>query len=303
MTDNGFMKSDKDPVTGETITSPVDDISEVPAETRKNLMEAKAKLDEEQRKKAIEQAKTIKQNIGPKRSFSDLSKEEQELYTKEINSLADKLKGYDEGKMPDNIPSHDHLADMVTESSVPQPKLCPCCGWDVAKDPVEVSDEDKANWLRSIMGAGEFRKTFVMYGGRLKVTFRSRTMDDNNLVNSQLIVDAKLGQFISDVPMISAGLHQGRARRLSLACSFVNLSSSKFQAPRISTEEAKKVYGDHISDKANVVGAAHEVLFGTWPETLYSAVLNQYLKFESICHRLMEASTSADFWAGVESST
>lgn len=305
MADNTpFVKVDKDPVTGERVETPINSPDDLPPEVRKSFMEAKSKMDAEQRARAVAAAKEVKQTIGPRREFKDLTKEEQELYTKEINSLSSKMAAPTE-PLPANLPDHSELQEKLEATTVvkEEPKTCPCCGWDVAKDPVEVTEEDKANWLRSILGGGEFQKTFTLYGGKLKVTFRSRTMDDNNLVAEQLSLDSKSNKFLSDVPMISASLHQGRARRLSMACSFVGLSSSTFLAPTLNSENAKKIYGEKLSSNQNVTAAAHDVLFGKWPETLYSAVFSQYLKFESVCHRLMESSVSSDFWEGVEFST
>lgn len=299
-----FVKVETDPVTGEIKQIPVASPDELPPEVRRSFIEARDKLEAEQRAKAIENAKTIKQNIAPKRDFKDLSKEEQDMYAKDLDEMAKKL-GVQKEELPANIPDQSDLVEKLNSpvQIKEEIKSCPCCGWDITKDPVEITEEDKANWLRSVIGSEAFHKTFKLYGGKLSVTFRSRTMDDNNLVSEQLVLDSQNNKFLSDVPVVSAGLHQGRARRLSMACSFVQLSPNSFKAPPLNSQEALKLYSDKVGKQANLVGSAHDVLFGKWPETLYSAVFSQYLKFESVCHRLMESSISSDFWEGVEFST
>lgn len=54
--------------------------------------------------------------------------------------------------------------------------ICPHCGLDTNKPRIEVSDEDRHNWIRHILSGGSkrFTKDYEVYGGRIKFRMRSR---------------------------------------------------------------------------------------------------------------------------------
>lgn len=72
----------------------------------------------------------------------------------------------------------------------PHPVNCPRCGWDVAvPHEVKITDNDKEDFLSSILGGHRFRKKFDLFGGRFVVHFRSLTSAENEMVYRQISLD------------------------------------------------------------------------------------------------------------------
>ena len=66
--------------------------------------------------------------------------------------------------------------------------FCPRCGWNVHKSytPYELTEKDKIQFVYSIMQRVPFEKTFELFQGQMKVTFRSKTTEDDALIMMQL---------------------------------------------------------------------------------------------------------------------
>lgn len=64
-------------------------------------------------------------------------------------------------------------------------KLCERCGHILGAPLVDVTDEDKQNYIQTILGGIRFRKTYEAYGGRLKFTFRSLSPLESNMAFDQ----------------------------------------------------------------------------------------------------------------------
>jgi len=71
----------------------------------------------------------------------------------------------------------------------PAPKFCPSCGWDLKREPVAVSEEDKEAFLASLLGGKPFRKTYSLFGGRVSATFRAPRPHEFDLVRQQCFLE------------------------------------------------------------------------------------------------------------------
>lgn len=69
------------------------------------------------------------------------------------------------------------------------PALCPHCGWDKSKqDLLEVTDEDKHSFfLNCVVGRQSFVKTYDLYGGRVRLTFRTLSPSEQDEVYQAVV--------------------------------------------------------------------------------------------------------------------
>jgi len=80
------------------------------------------------------------------------------------------------------------VADALQSISPESPedilkRICPMCGWDqTIRNAVEPSEEDKNDFVRAAVSGGRFRKVYPCYGGRVKITMRSRTYAETEAV-------------------------------------------------------------------------------------------------------------------------
>lgn len=76
-------------------------------------------------------------------------------------------------------------------------RFCPRCGWvvDVPYNPEVISEEDKIQFVYSIMHRTPFKKTYGLFQNNIKVTFRSKTIADSELILEQLRRDSQHDKF------------------------------------------------------------------------------------------------------------
>jgi hypothetical protein len=69
---------------------------------------------------------------------------------------------------------------------------CSHCGWDLrVRDDVPVIQEDVYTFLASVGAGQRFRKRYVLYEGRLAVTFRGLTAREADMAYRQIAIDAQ----------------------------------------------------------------------------------------------------------------
>lgn len=75
--------------------------------------------------------------------------------------------------------------------------FCPRCGWvvSVPYKPEFVSEDDRIQFAYSIMHKMPFKKTYGLFQNQIKVTFRSKTVEDSELLLEQLRQDSLHGKF------------------------------------------------------------------------------------------------------------
>ena len=81
---------------------------------------------------------------------------------------------------------------------------CPHCGMDSKAAPMVVSEEDRDDWVRHILSGGtrRFKKTYSLYGGRVRVTLKSRTGLEERDIDKAVEVVTRSIQTIADIQKI-----------------------------------------------------------------------------------------------------
>lgn len=77
--------------------------------------------------------------------------------------------------------------------------FCPRCGWDMRqKFDVEITDQDKEDFVAILLGNTRFRKTYSFLNNKYSVTFRSMLADENTTIHRQLVLDNEDKQFATE---------------------------------------------------------------------------------------------------------
>ena len=150
-------------------------------------------------------------------------------------------------------------------------------------DPTVPEREDKVAWTRSILGDARFTKDYDLFGDRVRVTFRSRTMAEQEKIHEQLRKDSETNMFDPLNPGLYQHQYYDRMRKLSMAASVKFITGfDTDQSPMDSYE---------IS-----AGEFYSMLVKDWHESLFNSIYRQFLIFEDLCFKLKEAANSPDFW-------
>lgn len=178
------------------------------------------------------------------------------------------------------------------------PAFCPACGHNM-KDvtPIEIpTDEDKQDWLRYVLGAKRFYKTYEAMGGKLKVTLRTRLGGEVDDVFKQLRADIDSGKIQQAMIPATDAAYMTRLSRLLLTVSLAKLEAEG-QPVRVLpelTEEAYPKSGE--KDERTLVIRAHDALFKDMGEALLSIIVHQLRRFEAMTATMVRRSADVNFW-------
>lgn len=99
------------------------------------------------------------------------------------------------GSAGDDIPIVNDLEEPKHTESVANGLPCRRCGHPAGQAcEIEVTDQDKFEFVQSMLGLQPFRKTVEILGGRLKLTIRTLTPEELELVWKQVYSDYRNGQ-------------------------------------------------------------------------------------------------------------
>lgn len=77
--------------------------------------------------------------------------------------------------------------------------FCPRCGWDMMqKFDIEVTEDDKIDFLATLLGGSRFRRNYELVGGKMILRLRSVLGDENFLIQRQLLLDQNDGEILSE---------------------------------------------------------------------------------------------------------
>lgn len=113
-------------------------------------------------------------------------------------------------------PEHDH--DEGAGGLLPITR-CPRCLWNMAHSfEAEPTEEDRRTFVAAILGGKRFRKQYGVMGNKFRVTFRSMTTAESDLVFRQLRLDQLRGIILGDADYF------GRLTMYRLACMVDNIA-------------------------------------------------------------------------------
>jgi DNA-binding protein YbaB len=176
--------------------------------------------------------------------------------------------------------------------------FCPRCGWDMQqKFDVEIADEDKVDFLATLLGGSRFSRDYELAGGKMIVRLRSMLADENFLVQRQLLLDQNDGEILTEAEWF---MRMGEYR---MACSLASVTDSngkvivanpelqdlQFTPPADKpTQTALVLARQQVNGKA----LAHEVT--------RRLVMVHLRKFQRLVEALEAMALEPSFWSGIE---
>jgi hypothetical protein len=173
------------------------------------------------------------------------------------------------------------------------PVNCPRCGWDVTvPHEVKITDNDKEDFLSSVLGGHRFKKKYELFGGKMCVHFRSLTSRENEAVYKQISLDqgndiittkAQWLVRLLDYRMVCAleKITDGAGKELA-NCSELDLST-----------------GD--KDQTAILPRYDEMNNSTLAQEAVRRLVGQHLReFFRLTEALESAALEPNFWNGIE---
>jgi hypothetical protein len=214
---------------------------------------------------------------------------------KEVVSLEDD--GADDDKSPAAGPEEN--------------QMCLACGSRMTPDMrgIDITEEDKNRWLRHILGEERFRQTYSVFNGRLQITFRSRTTQENDMLFKQMTHEINNNK-LPEAPYFSSPAYVARMNRLMTILSLENITkyvkddkgdveAHPVAYPFVTEEE----YSIKDTEYHTPLAKAHADILTDMDESLVAVIMTLLRRFDVMVSTLVMHSSDADFWtaAGAES--
>jgi hypothetical protein len=138
---------------------------------------------------------------------------------------------------------------------------------------VLVAEEDKREFLRTLLAGERFKKTYRLFGDAIQVTFQTRTVKENRLVQA-------------------VGSNRTEKERKYMVCSLATLSFFDNDGTLKHVIEGAKAISETRIDDLQLVGLLSDIV--------YYAVLKQYREFEKVCDAMWKRANDRPFWTGTD---
>lgn len=209
-----------------------------------------------------------------------------------------------EEKSPDDIVATASVGkamedDSVLKASVDTSKSGESTGVATAKDllsgaaavsEVKITRAMKDQFLDCVVSGKRYRSQEVLYGGRLRVSVRCRSLDETDAIESYLRRMVSLGRISSPSEYANA------ARRCLLVAQVSEVNGVEYQ------EMAKPYKFTETGDGLNPPAwEAQMDVFGRMPEQIVSALSGCVLRFEAAYWRMVSMAGDENFWNPGES--
>lgn len=188
-------------------------------------------------------------------------------------------------------PGQDSLEDQETDAGLGLGQtLCPNCSWDISK-PKEyaASEEDKAEFVRAILGGRRFRKQIAFMDGRLTATFRSMTIQEEQIVQDQITQDTIADGAFGGLEWISLY----RKYQLLFMLEAINYGGNIKEYPEVTRENYKCAPSDSL------VKTASEAITKGWSTLIHAMLLRGCVAMNEIFNEMTARSEQPDFWRGL----
>lgn len=187
--------------------------------------------------------------------------------------------------------------ETPTASGPVRPKQCPHCGWDQdLPDPIIPSEQDKTDFLTSILGNIPYEKVFDKLNGQLQITVRSLRPEELDMCYAQCYIERQQGLLQTENDFWEA-LTRNRA-----ALQLVDIRSSQMlhEFPR-SVQE----WGPCPEGEDKHVKYIREEVYNTAlrTETMARMALAAVADFNRLLSKLEANANNPDFWEATSSAT
>lgn len=182
---------------------------------------------------------------------------------------------------------------VIESQSEDGPKLCPHCNWPQhIADPIQVTDQDKRDFIHSLWGK-PFQKDYAVMGGNMTIRIRSLRPDEVDLCHMQCAKEIMDGRLT---------IHDRRERlfRFRIALQLVRITSpiGVLAALPDSIDEWEADAEEGFTKLPEVLDYVYKNVLTS--ENLHRVVAERVSMFNSLCTRLEVHAQDADFYKGIE---
>jgi hypothetical protein len=177
---------------------------------------------------------------------------------------------------------------------------CPHCGWDLKKsDLTEVSEEDRYDFVQSILGAIRFKKAYDMFNGQWKVTFRALTSKEADLAFRQIVIDGQTdfnGRALAGTDFYWRNL---QAYRMAMCLESIHSDTyGTIEVPMLADAQIEDFTGKDLQSK--LVPFLNHVLDTYLPlESTRAVIGHAYYEFQALCDKLQVMAEQPNFWKAI----
>ena len=172
-------------------------------------------------------------------------------------------------------------------------EVCTRCGYrkgtPIYEDP---TDLDKQEFLRAVATGDRFRKVYKTLGDRVSVTFRSRTMQENDMLSLQFN-----RRFTSNGIDPSTLAMYSTRMGLLLCIERLEIKKDPVNLLTIYPEVSENAYPpESPADISSVLERADKKILSGKAEFMFAMLFKEYLKFNVLTETLLAKAVNADFW-------
>lgn len=218
------------------------------------------------------------------------------------DKAAERPAEYDEASTAEGDPNGLGRPPGVPES------VCPKCGWNCSqKFEIDPSPLDRANFMRAALTAGRFTKSYDMFGGRLRVTFRSRLVEESEDIAKHLQWEATRGNM--DIRLLYV-----IANKMNMAMSIQRIeifnedgtleNTVDYPIPNDNLYPQLELENENDTDQSMCHRVHHKLFVAqNVSEMTYNAVYRAFTMFDSLYEMLVARADDPDFWSATPSAT
>jgi len=170
---------------------------------------------------------------------------------------------------------------------------CPRCGYVFGTELAEATDEDKRQFLQAVLGGKRFTKEVYLFGGRIRVVFRSMTPSEREMAYRQVDAETAAKDIVAPGQYVRHFVDY--ALVISLA-EFQRLGQAEVKlAPVNEMSYNEELYKTPLPQLLQYV---HDKLFVV--ESIRRAVGLEFTKFQRLQELLEVKADDPDFWVAIE---
>lgn len=188
--------------------------------------------------------------------------------------------------------------ELITDEAKPESqesvgitrRFCPNCKWDLNVDVTDsFSEEDKHNFIRHILGGGDvrFSKTYGILGDRIKVTFRSRKLNEAELIFA--VIDSA-AQDNKNVSVVEMGVVCGQYQLIA-SLAEIKRGDNQEIFPTLESETSDLKQEDAIA----LLKKLHKERILVHSEGVYNLIVDKFKQFELLYATLQTRAADPNF--------
>lgn len=165
---------------------------------------------------------------------------------------------------------------------------CQHCGQDLRRHTPEVTDLDKHSYLQEcVLGSKRFRKDYPLFGGRMRVVFRTLLAVESDLATRQAEKDFTAQKVYSALGY----LERQREYKLVASIDSISRGNNRSTLPELGDFEVEE---NELSALPTLLTYFNTAVFNT--DTIKRAVGQRFAEFENLCNFLELQANNPDFW-------